>query len=118
MALSEVTDSVQSLEILILRPDNGIVQSRRRQDCTISEREFELDAQPGSFERQVGIEIDYQTLSHLTDHVERGVLSLLAQHSLEDLEKTDGRDYQTLDSENRRLKRMCVRSTVDIFEPA
>jgi hypothetical protein len=118
IARREIPDAIQAFEILVLRPDSRFVHSRGRQDCTIRERKFQLDAQPGSFERQIGIEIDYQTLSHLTDHVERGVLSLLAEHSFEDFENADRRNHQALHGENSRLKSPRVLPTVDVFEPA
>jgi hypothetical protein len=51
LALGEVMDAIQAFEVLVLRPDRRLVQSRRRQDYTISERELDLDAQPSRFER-------------------------------------------------------------------
>jgi len=88
------------------------------EDYTVCEREFEVDAKSGGLEGKIAIEIDNQTLPHLSDYVECGLFSRLAQHSLEDFEKADRRNYQLFDGENGGLKRVCIRTTVDVFEPA
>jgi hypothetical protein len=68
---------VETLEILVLRPNRSALRSRRRVDHAIRERQTEIVADFRGRDGKIGVEIHDLAMLEKSDRIEGSVLALL-----------------------------------------